>query len=108
MMEVENSLAEKFISELPDDLSEARVIAEVPEELEGTDENGLVDGIIPPQPKDNVNGHFHARVIRKAKRTTKANSFSEEGNQATPGLVNLNRTVKKPATTAKLHWTRPA
>ena len=29
MMEVENSLAEKFISELPDDLSEARVIAEV-------------------------------------------------------------------------------
>jgi hypothetical protein len=29
MMEVENSLAEKFISELPDDLSEARIIAEV-------------------------------------------------------------------------------
>lgn len=95
MMEVESSLAEKFdpISELPDDLAEARVIAEVPEELEGTDENGLVDGILPPQPKD-VNGHFHARIIRKAKRTTKANSFSEEGNQATPGLVNLNRTVK--------------
>ena len=24
---------------------------QVPEELEGTDENGLVDGILPPQPK---------------------------------------------------------
>jgi hypothetical protein len=27
-------------------------VVQVPEELEGTDENGLVDGIIPPQPKE--------------------------------------------------------
>merc|ERR1719466_300830 len=45
------------------------------------------------------NHHPNGRIIKKAKRPTKASSFSEasgvgSGSGATPGLVNLNRAAK--------------
>jgi len=98
MMEVENIRSERFdgiVEDLPDELNARRVL-ETPIE-DGSDEEG--DGPSDAMGIKDVNGvhHPHGRIIRKAKRPSKATSFSEDSASAvpTPGLVNLNiRTAK--------------
>jgi len=99
MMEVENIRSERFdgvVEDLPDELNERRVL-ETPIE-DGSEEEGDSPSDIAKGSKE-LNGvhHPHGRLIRKAKRPSKATSFSEDSSAAvpTPGLVNLNiRTAK--------------
>jgi len=95
MMEVEKAVSEKFdpLGDLPDELDNDRVILEVDEE---GGEDGEGGELAPPAlPKDSTGVHHpHGRIIKKAKRPSKANSFSEEGGQPTSGLNNLNRAAK--------------
>jgi len=106
-MEVENNLAENFkgvVDELPDDLKERRSFQggnnSIQEEESGDEKEGpgeIIDEL--EMSRTDGNHHPNGRIIKKAKRPTKASSFSEasgvgSGSGATPGLVNLNRASK--------------
>jgi len=84
MMEIENRMNETF--DALDDL---------PDEIESQDNNVLLEEDEEGGGQAVTNGTHHARVIKKAKRPSKANSFSEDGKiLPTQGLKNLNRVVK--------------
>jgi len=94
MMQVEKVVSETFdaVSDLPDELSESKLQAL----LEETDDGKMVLGAsTAPSTIKDPNGihHNHQRIIRKAKRPSKANSFSEDGVPVNP-LNNLNRASK--------------
>lgn len=84
MMEIENRMNETF--DALDDL---------PDEIESQDNNVLLEEDEEGGGQAVTNGTHHPRVIKKAKRPSKANSFSEDGKiLPTQGLKNLNRVVK--------------
>jgi len=105
MMEVENRLSERFdglVDDLPDELNERREKNGVIEE-ESDEEEGMVGGVDGGDVVKSGDGLHHqkGRIIKKAKRPTKASSFSEPpapgaapGAAPTQGLVNLNRAAK--------------
>jgi len=101
MMEVENRLSERFdglVDDLPDELNERREKNGVIEEESDDEEvmGGGVDGGEGVKSPDGLH-HQKGRLIKKAKRPTKASSFSEPpapGVAPTQGLVNLNRAAK--------------
>lgn len=84
MMEIENRMNETF--DALDDL---------PDEIEGQENNVLLEEDEEGSGQVVANGAHHGRVIKKAKRPSKASSFSEDGKMLpTQGLKNLNRVVK--------------
>lgn len=89
MMHVERHLGESFdpISELPDELDSPKV-------RDGLEKDIIISPVKSQVKDSNGLHHPNGRVIRKAKRTSKANSFSEDGTQETTGLNNLNRAAK--------------
>merc|ERR1711936_153091 len=101
MMEVENRLSERFdglVEELPDELNARRVKNKNGVILEESEEEGDgMDGVEREKVKSDGLHHHNGRIIKKAKRPTKATSFSEPnapGVAPTQGLVNLNRAAK--------------
>jgi len=88
MMEIEARMNETFdaLEELPDDLQLQTRNGILEEEEEGeSQELVMTNGV----------HHPHGRIIKKAKRLNKPNSFSEDGTVVpSQGLVNLNRAAK--------------
>jgi programmed cell death protein 4 len=84
MMEIENRMNETFDA-----------LEDLPDELEGQENNVLLEEDEEGSGQVVTNGGSHGRVIKKAKRPSKASSFSEDGKMLpTQGLKNLNRVVK--------------
>jgi len=100
MMEVESRLPEKFsgvVESLPDDLDDSRRPLTPHQEVEEAAGDNNLDQVEMNGVISSGAAHGRERVVRKAKRPSKAVSFSEEVNNVlpTPGLVNLNmRTAK--------------
>jgi len=90
---VKLAMNEKFdpLSDLPDTLDDDKIILEE-DEKEELEEGTAGQAAISPMKQPN--GVHHGRPIKKAKRPSKANSFSEDGGQPTNGLTNLNRAGK--------------
>jgi len=95
---VKLAMNEKFdpIADLPDTLDDEKIVDVIVEEDgKEEEENG---NCMAPSPMKEPNGvllhHTSGRAIKKAKRPSKANSFSEDGGQPTNGLANLNRAGK--------------
>lgn len=101
MMEVENRIEETFsgqVEELPDDLKERRVHGNQQANgngngviLEESEEEDQGDAGMEKTPTD-ASQAIAGRVIKKAKRPTKASSFSEPG--APVGFPGVARTAK--------------
>jgi len=94
MMQVEKSVSETFdaVSSLPDELNEPKLESLLEETEDGKVVLGASTG---PSTIKDPNGihHNHQRIVRKAKRPSKANSFSEDGLPPNP-LNNLSRASK--------------